>query len=383
MVNVIDKNGGKLNPCTEAKARHLLNDKKAEIVERVPFTIRLNFAVNNSIVTPDPEMTAPASGNEKEQQTESAETVETVVFEGETLTVPKFFKGDPEGFLYQLRNIRKHYSGRKASVRPAKALEEGAESHFWSRFIRGMKFRVGKTVELGRIPEKGEIPNKYGELYSNYPWNEGCAGKPLKWRVLDVNRRDKTVLLLSDSIIGCEYINGKWKRRLEGVENEFFYRWSESDICMYLNSDFMRDFSLEELPLANVMHKTEPGWFYETEPAEYSDEKIFLLSREEVEKYLPKQKDKVAFYHPDGFGSGEQRQMYKKKQVKYGYYYGDNWALRSPGNYYDVSLVTGPGTHNFSGPTYVDEEGVVTAIENSVVTSRPYGIRPAMWLRIV
>ena len=43
MVYVINKNGNPLMPCKEAKARHLLRDKKAKVIKKVPFTIQLLF----------------------------------------------------------------------------------------------------------------------------------------------------------------------------------------------------------------------------------------------------------------------------------------------------------------------------------------------------
>ena len=43
MVYVISKSGKSLMPCKEAKARHLLRDKKAKVVKRLPFTIQLTF----------------------------------------------------------------------------------------------------------------------------------------------------------------------------------------------------------------------------------------------------------------------------------------------------------------------------------------------------
>lgn len=41
MVYVINKNGKPLMPCKEAKARHLLRDKKAKVLKTIPFTIQL------------------------------------------------------------------------------------------------------------------------------------------------------------------------------------------------------------------------------------------------------------------------------------------------------------------------------------------------------
>ena len=49
MVYVINKNGNPLMPCKEAKARHLLRDKKAKVVKKIPFTIQLLFDCEENI----------------------------------------------------------------------------------------------------------------------------------------------------------------------------------------------------------------------------------------------------------------------------------------------------------------------------------------------
>jgi hypothetical protein len=40
-VYVLNKNGNPLMPCKPAKARHLLEENKAKVVKREPFTIQL------------------------------------------------------------------------------------------------------------------------------------------------------------------------------------------------------------------------------------------------------------------------------------------------------------------------------------------------------
>ena len=40
-VYVLNKYGHPLMPCSSAKARHLLNNKKAKVIKRTPFTIQL------------------------------------------------------------------------------------------------------------------------------------------------------------------------------------------------------------------------------------------------------------------------------------------------------------------------------------------------------
>ena len=47
-VYVQNKDGEPLMPCTPAKAKHLLRDKKAEVIHLMPFTIRLNWDCENN-----------------------------------------------------------------------------------------------------------------------------------------------------------------------------------------------------------------------------------------------------------------------------------------------------------------------------------------------
>ena len=49
MVYVISKQGKPLMPCTEAKARKLLQNGKAKCMRRVPFTIKLNFDCEKNV----------------------------------------------------------------------------------------------------------------------------------------------------------------------------------------------------------------------------------------------------------------------------------------------------------------------------------------------
>ena len=51
MVYVLNSDGSPLMPCTEAKARHLIESGKAKVVRRTPFTIRLKFLVEGEVNT--------------------------------------------------------------------------------------------------------------------------------------------------------------------------------------------------------------------------------------------------------------------------------------------------------------------------------------------
>ena len=51
MVYVLNSDGSPLMPCTEAKARHLIESGKAKVVRRTPFIIRLTFLVEGEVNT--------------------------------------------------------------------------------------------------------------------------------------------------------------------------------------------------------------------------------------------------------------------------------------------------------------------------------------------
>ena len=51
MVYVLNSDGSPLMPCTEAKARHLIESGKAKVVRRTPFIIRLAFLVEGELNT--------------------------------------------------------------------------------------------------------------------------------------------------------------------------------------------------------------------------------------------------------------------------------------------------------------------------------------------
>ena len=51
MVYVLNSDGSPLMPCTEAKARHLIEGGKAKMVRRTPFIIRLTFLVEGEVNT--------------------------------------------------------------------------------------------------------------------------------------------------------------------------------------------------------------------------------------------------------------------------------------------------------------------------------------------
>ncbi|MDR0964525.1 MAG: serine/threonine protein kinase [Clostridium sp.] len=178
------------------------------------------------------------------------------------------------------------------------------------------------------------------------------------WRVLDI--QDGKALLLSEKIIEKRaYIN-------EAVD----ITWEESNLRKYLNGSFLESFTQEEQDaIIEVTNINDYNPFYGTDSGGATDDKIFLLSIEEVINYFG-DSGELDTLDPDTedpfslalFLSDQYSEARKAK-------YEDNWSwwwLRSPGKGGSlVACVFGSGDLLLSG-------------QNSMFATG--GVRPALWV---
>jgi hypothetical protein len=182
------------------------------------------------------------------------------------------------------------------------------------------------------------------------------------WRVLDV--REERALIITEDIVEQR------KYHEEYVD----VTWETCDLRKYLNGEFLS--KLDSSRILTTPVKNDGNLWYGTKGGRDTQDKIFLLSLEEVDYY---------------FGnSGDYSSMRRKKydNGKYiadsnGYYlsnnhdssrvakYGDEvcwWWLRSPGYFsydaVDVSEVGGVG------------------VDGSCVDDYNGGVRPALWINL-
>jgi hypothetical protein len=156
---------------------------------------------------------------------------------------------------------------------------------------------VAIGFSLGACEKKEKA--KVGDIISFGKYN---------WRVLDV--ADGKALVITEGIIE--------ERRFDENSND----WASSEIRGYLNNEFYNSFSADE-----------------KKRIASNDDKIFLLSKEEAEKYF----------------SGDSERALSSW-----------WMLRSP-------------VPNFSGTVYlVFSEGI---IDFDIAVHNPFGVRPALWLK--
>ena len=169
-----------------------------------------------------------------------------------------------------------------------------------------IQFAVGSTVSMGS-------------------WD----GRPIHWRVAD--SRGKLRLLLAEDAF------------LERAYNDLRVdvSWKTSTLRRWLNGEFLETaFSREErmcVISGRVDNPRNPRFF--TQGGAPSMDKVFILTQEEIEKYLPAQQDRAL---------------------------GKWWWLRTPGD-------------NLLAVTAVDADGSVY-MHGINVNYTNGGVRPAMWI---
>ncbi len=180
--------------------------------------------------------------------------------------------------------------------------------------------------------------------------NDVSNGKePVEWIVLDV--RDGRSLVLSKFALDCQKYNSGYTD----------ITWETCSLRTWLNDTFLKDaFSTEEqvrIPTVTVTADKNPGCV--TDPGKDTQDKVFLLSIPEVEKY---------------FASDAKRQC---KPTAYAIaqtcYVNSNgicwWWLRSPGYDSDYAAYVGYGDYgslNHYGSSVDDD----------------LGVRPALWVNL-
>jgi hypothetical protein len=183
--------------------------------------------------------------------------------------------------------------------------------------------------------------------------SDSYKGQGIRWLVLSVDQENKRALVISEKVLFCmrQYTNATTSNN-----TTYTYKWSDSDINTYLNGDFITDYGLGDVSMANVEHETETYTFADSSSsgvagtATTSSEKVFLLSIAEANTYFADKTERKA-YPLTGTGT----------TAKY-------WWLRSQayGNSYRGAAVGSSGT--------IDRYG--QKIESSI------GVRPAFWVNL-
>lgn len=192
-------------------------------------------------------------------------------------------------------------------------------------------------------------------FFGTYLWyeqNEDCM--PIEWLVLDVDEDAHKALLISRYALDCQKYNAE----------DNFITWEECTLRYWLNSGFMgKAFTREEqktIVTAKVMADKNPD--YNTRPGDDTQEKVFLLSIEEANRYF--KDDETRMCVPTDYAIGQGANIDDDHAVD-----GSetcDWWLRSPSC--DVVHAANVG-----------RDGRILNSGNCIFCNG-FAIRPAMWI---
>ena len=211
--------------------------------------------------------------------------------------------------------------------------------------------------------------------FGYYPKDSLNDKAPIDWILLEVNYVKHKALLLSKYNLDYKCYN----------EEDKIVTWENSSLRQWLNNEFLeKAFNKDEkgmiikVPIVNKGNYREEYFDEDTAlitPGRYIDggndteDRIFLLSSEEMNKYFPE--DKIAEENKRASTRGTE---YVKNMINYdcenpkGYWWSNNdtFWLRSIGWEYNcATCVTANGHRNDMG----------------IVVNNFLGVRPAMWIK--
>jgi len=202
----------------------------------------------------------------------------------------------------------------------------------------GQKKPAGETEA-----EKITVP-VVGELYTFGTYQR----EEIQWQVLAVE--EDRALLVSRYALDAQVYHVEW----EDVT------WETCTLRSWMNEEFLNEAftAAEQKRILTTTVAAEGNPTYQTDPGNDTQDKIFLLSLQEVLTYMPREEDRKCGVT-----------AYAKEQEVWvnsdGYC---DWWLRNPGNFGDNALVI-YNSGSFS------EEG-----DDVIYCDR--GIRPALWLSV-
>ena len=215
-------------------------------------------------------------------------------------------------------------------------------------------------------PDKcNEIDNNYKDLKVGNVIEFGCYYQddlsrktPIKWRVLDI--QDGKALLISELLLDAQPYDNGFEEKIT---------WENSSIRDWLNNEFINEAfnSQEKSRISLTLLDNWDNPEYGTNAGNDTKDKVFLLSLDEVYKYLPNENQraiKVTQYAKKQGAWVSDSDFYREK----GFYGNGNWWLRSPGALQSFAAFV----HNHG---YVNDKG-------HLIHDLDYAVRPALYINL-
>ncbi|MCR4595007.1 MAG: DUF6273 domain-containing protein [Clostridiales bacterium] len=207
---------------------------------------------------------------------------------------------------------------------------------------------------------KAKYPNMVSSMttimFGQYPKAAGGSEEPIEWEILD-EQGDK-ILLISKYALDCKKYNGE----------KTSVTWETCTLRTWLNTTFLNaTFSpAEQGKILTTLVSADKNPEYNTDPGNDTNDKVFLLSINEVNEY---------------FSSDAEREC---KPTKYAVAQGADiadrngncsWWLRSPGRDDDSDAVVD------TSAAFVDDDGDVYSF-GLYVNECGNAVRPALWINL-
>lgn len=219
-------------------------------------------------------------------------------------------------------------------------------AQIWVNDIEDDQEREKRAEELIRcispVERKSSVAKTGPETCQLGSWDlkESGETEPIEWVVLE--KQEDKMLLISKDVL-----------ELKEFDENMTSAWGSNSLRKWLIQDFLQKaFTNEERDRILATEITESG----------VSDKVFLLSKDEIEKYLSSPKSRIACRSP---------RTHKAYTAHYVAYFGgkesDYW-LRTPAKKDEFVM-------------YVDEKGKVHA-SGYFVINETCGVRPAIWVKI-
>ena len=200
------------------------------------------------------------------------------------------------------------------------------------------RYQVGNIIEFG-----------------SYYQDDLSRKTPIKWRVLEV--KDGKALLISELLLDAQPYNKEFKE----------ITWENSSIRDWLNNEF-----INEAFTQSEQNKINLTYIYNNDNVKYgakggnnTQDKIFLLSLDEVNKYLPNKNQRAIKVTQYAIKQGAWVCDFDVCREN-GFYGNGAWWLRSPVNYQNNA----PGVDDYG---FIIDIGYFVDIIN-------FAVRPALFI---
>ena len=234
-------------------------------------------------------------------------------------------------------------SGFLCEILKAPTLQEYKKSGNETVSSVGVQAQTAKRISASVQQYKVGDIIKVGSYVQDYGWED-----PIEWQVLDIH--NGKALVISKYGLDCKPYNTSYTD----------VTWETCTLRKWLNNDFLNSaFSeSERAKILSVRVPADKNPNYSTNPGNATQDKIFLLSISEAQKYFSDSATRkckhTAFAKSNGVWSSSEGNCW--------------WWLRSPGYYPNRAAFVG-----FGG--VISEDGSFVPNDNGAV-------RPAFWMKL-